>query len=753
MSTTKKGMTAAGIVALLLLPALLLVPIGGGLVLLLAGVSVQSQTSEFCIADTAAGSQDEGLRLTLAGIGDAVEATSTGLNAAALLIAAGYVQSQLQPGTVATVRAAGDGPAGLYKQARGDFPDSPPARFGTLRDPRIDARAASTRLALQFSGLMRDGGAGSGYESQASVQAALTSLGIDGSARTWSRFKRADLAARLGDPTTSTAFATLANAILGFAPAGVAAEPTAQARWRAAWPAIVRHVEPMLSARAAAAAAGTQPYFFGDTIGLSISEDLSDAGWWTSTQVKRAVSAAALTAGLSAPKARTAQTWVIELGAFNAATDVARVGEWISAVEAARGAQEVFWVAPWRPSQIPNPEPAPIIDLIDPVTGDPIIDPDTGLQKRGPDPDWPELVPHPLGPSTGIASALRSAAASRPWLHVMPWDTLAEGAYQAGSSWFSADDGGWFIPTADGEDALVAMLTNAIASNSPDDILGECGNDLAADGQIVEWEVQVAGRPGAPSRIPAGTTEISLGSGGMPSTATSIIIRGLNDAGGLVTTVTSEPVTLAPGRRITDIDPATASKTTPHDIVVTITPTGAVTVSWQPPDLPDVVVLDGPVGRFRDGAAPLDATTWVPQVLARARKALAVPPCDDNPARGPLGCSGLCAQLSARLQGQSHGYYRPGAKTWAYSMFLAIRDTTDVDRGLVGSGREFTPPAGAMLYWYMGPDHPGHVATYIGNGQIVTNYKDRQVVQMPAERMVGEYSGYLGWLLPPKSWR
>ena len=161
-----------------------------------------------------------------------------------------------------------------------------------------------------------------------------------------------------------------------------------------------------------------------------------------------------------------------------------------------------------------------------------------------------------------------------------------------------------------------------------------------------------------------------------------------------------------------------------------------------------VQVLEGDSGRFTDGPAPADAANWVPAVLTRAARATQDPPCDEP------GCPSMCAQLAARVHGQSYGFYNPDMKRWAYSMFVALSGT-GVDRGLTGSGTEFSPPVGAMLFWYMGPDNPGHVATYVGAGRIVTNYADSAtgVVIMPAERLVNEYDGYLGWMMPPASWR
>jgi len=68
-----------------------------------------------------------------------------------------------------------------------------------------------------------------------------------------------------------------------------------------------------------------------------------------------------------------------------------------------------------------------------------------------------------------------------------------------------------------------------------------------------------------------------------------------------------------------------------------------------------------------------------------------------------------------------------------------------------------------MLFWYLGPDKPGHVATYIGSGRIVSNVNNDwtghkpKVIELPAQQMVDAYkykghSGYVGWLMPPPAW-
>lgn len=171
----------------------------------------------------------------------------------------------------------------------------------------------------------------------------------------------------------------------------------------------------------------------------------------------------------------------------------------------------------------------------------------------------------------------------------------------------------------------------------------------------------------------------------------------------------------------------------------------ALTIT-DPSILAKKVILGYPTKEpFQDGPAPADADLWVPKVLARAESALVVPPCDLD--SGP-GCPSYCAQLAARLQGQSHS-----GKASAYLLMKERR----MHGALVDSGdAKFRPPVGAMLFWDLRVGRSGHVATYVGDGMLVSNFKRGNgswVMMMPAAKMFQEYDGYVGWALPPDSWK
>jgi hypothetical protein len=56
------------------------------------------------------------------------------------------------------------------------------------------------------------------------------------------------------------------------------------------------------------------------------------------------------------------------------------------------------------------------------------------------------------------------------------------------------------------------------------------------------------------------------------------------------------------------------------------------------------------------------------------------------------------------------------------------------------------PPVGAQMFW--DPGHPsGHVATYMGDGKVVTNMDDGTVGLVKWEKM-DEWGPYLGWAPP-----
>lgn len=90
---------------------------------------------------------------------------------------------------------------------------------------------------------------------------------------------------------------------------------------------------------------------------------------------------------------------------------------------------------------------------------------------------------------------------------------------------------------------------------------------------------------------------------------------------------------------------------------------------------------------------------------------------------------------------------------WGYEDFsgyetAAVHWRTAVKSGLAHK-RDKEPPLGALLFWDSGPE--GHVATYIGNGRVVTNFTgpagtNVYIVQADLFEQYG-YE-YLGWAVP-----
>jgi hypothetical protein len=112
-----------------------------------------------------------------------------------------------------------------------------------------------------------------------------------------------------------------------------------------------------------------------------------------------------------------------------------------------------------------------------------------------------------------------------------------------------------------------------------------------------------------------------------------------------------------------------------------------------------------------------------------------------------LACNdGKCYRLCDHLAGDIWGYwdysgYRDAKYHWAVA----------ISQGIAKPGGRM-PPIGALLFWDTGPQ--GHVATYVGNGMVVSNLsnggdKGANVYLVPAEYFENNWgSPYLGWADP-----
>jgi hypothetical protein len=153
-----------------------------------------------------------------------------------------------------------------------------------------------------------------------------------------------------------------------------------------------------------------------------------------------------------------------------------------------------------------------------------------------------------------------------------------------------------------------------------------------------------------------------------------------------------------------------------------------------------------PVGerKFTDGPVIYPKTA---EALARAQLFVANPQfvCSDawfDTSRGLWqGCKAKCDHLAGDIWGY---WYNSGYWDAKYHWGVAL------SQGIARPGNR-VPPIGSLLFWDTGPQ--GHVATYIGNGQVVSNLTNgpngTSIYVVPAEFFENEWgSPYLGWADP-----
>lgn len=102
-------------------------------------------------------------------------------------------------------------------------------------------------------------------------------------------------------------------------------------------------------------------------------------------------------------------------------------------------------------------------------------------------------------------------------------------------------------------------------------------------------------------------------------------------------------------------------------------------------------------------------------------------------------CENLCLHLAAKLA----GYGSSGSAT-ALSHWKRL-----ARQGYTNQAR--TPPVGASVYWDVGT--AGHVATYVGDGMVVSNWdgkKGDNVYLLPIDIFENQWASarYLGWAPP-----
>ena len=160
----------------------------------------------------------------------------------------------------------------------------------------------------------------------------------------------------------------------------------------------------------------------GDSISLSIAQELSVYGYPVIGLVGQSASEGYLRMHLGTPLAQAAETWVIVLGTNNSGSpdDVARIERLVDVIDGLRtpGArQQVRWVTPHRPEAYRGGRSVHTLDAFN--------------------------------------AELSRLATERRWLRILDFDTLA----RANPQWFDADTAMHLHPDQSGQDALVALIT------------------------------------------------------------------------------------------------------------------------------------------------------------------------------------------------------------------------------------------------------------------------------------------------------
>jgi hypothetical protein len=210
----------------------------------------------------------------------------------------------------------------------------------------------------------------------------------------------------------------------------------------------------------------------GDSISLSIANELSRYGYPVIGLVGQSASESYLRMHLSTPLAQAAETWVIVLGTNNSGSpeDVAQLERLVEVIDGLRtpGAkQQVRWVTPHRPEAYVGGRTAYNLDAFN--------------------------------------LELSRLAADRRWLRILDFDSLAK----ANPAWFDADTAMHLHPDQIGQDALVALITGPapVAADTPAVVID--GAPSLSPGSTVEPEtfdnatLPANPRPPAPEPSPS----------------------------------------------------------------------------------------------------------------------------------------------------------------------------------------------------------------------------------------------------------
>lgn len=157
----------------------------------------------------------------------------------------------------------------------------------------------------------------------------------------------------------------------------------------------------------------------------------------------------------------------------------------------------------------------------------------------------------------------------------------------------------------------------------------------------------------------------------------------------------------------------------------------------------DFVVAGDPTGNFTDNltiALPGAAST-----KNRAMSFVGNPPSSCT----NYGCRHNCLHLASRAWGRATSGWYDAKESWqkAVASGNAV-PAVDPKTGKTNPAA-YSIPIGALVYW--NPEPNFHVATYVGDGKVVSNGnfgKGDSVYLVPMEAFKGYGTGYLGWAYP-----
>lgn len=167
-------------------------------------------------------------------------------------------------------------------------------------------------------------------------------------------------------------------------------------------------------------------------------------------------------------------------------------------------------------------------------------------------------------------------------------------------------------------------------------------------------------------------------------------------------------------------------------------PTAAAQVETQPLEVAPAKPVDSSVG-YITSVGNRGVTTNTSIILPNADKAIARAlsvvgsaglACEDQQ------CYRLCDYLAGWIWGYSSSGYMSAATHWQAALNTGVAHPGDRN-----------PPLGAALF-FKGDSEFGHIAIYVGNGMVVSNWsggpKGSNVYLMAADR----FGDYLGWAMP-----